>query len=167
MPKDDFDSFLRSKLSWCLSVLDLWNVNLGVNYKLEKNRFRIKLDFFFKFELDFYCLCSLQKSISKSNWFFNFLNLIFRNWKKIEWHSIFQKSSENRQGVSYWKENVLLLFLSKNWRVMWSPTTPLVPTSLNYEPTPLFSSSFARDLFGDKKLDMSHAAVLHYGSSNT
>ena len=38
--------------------------------------------FFFEFELDFYCLCSLQKSISKSNWFFNFLNLIFRNWKK-------------------------------------------------------------------------------------
>ena len=29
---------------------------------------------FFEFELDFYCLCSLQKSISNSNWFFNFLN---------------------------------------------------------------------------------------------
>ena len=56
---------------------------------LKKKWFRIILDFFFKFELDFYCLCSLQKSISKSNWFFNFLNLIFRNWKKIEWHSIF------------------------------------------------------------------------------
>ena len=55
--------------------------------------------FFFEFELDFYCLCSLQKSISKSNWFLNFLNLIFRNWKKIEWHSIFQKSSGDRQGV--------------------------------------------------------------------
>ena len=54
--------------------------------------------FFVEFELDFYCLCSLQKSISKSNWFLNFLNLIFRNWKKIEWHSIFQKSSEDRQG---------------------------------------------------------------------
>ena len=68
--------------------------------KLKKNRFRIKLDFFFEFELDFYCLCSLQKSISKSNWFFNFLNLIFRNWKKkIKWHSIFQKSSGDRQGV--------------------------------------------------------------------
>ena len=54
--------------------------------------------FFFEFELDFYCLCSLQKSISKSNWFLNFLNLIFRNWKKIERHSIFQKSSGDRQG---------------------------------------------------------------------
>ena len=58
-----------------------------------------KLDFFVELELDFYCLCGLQKSISKSNWFFNFLNLIFRNWKKIEWHSIFQKSSGDRQGV--------------------------------------------------------------------
>ena len=55
--------------------------------------------FFVKFELDFYCLCSLQKSISKSNGFFNFFNLIFRNWKKIEWHSIFKKSSGDRQGV--------------------------------------------------------------------
>ena len=33
----------------------------------KKNRFRIKLDFFSEFELDFYCLCSLQKSILKSN----------------------------------------------------------------------------------------------------
>ena len=48
----------------------------------------------------FYCLCSLQKSISKSNWFFSFLNLIFWNWKKFEWHSISQKSSGDRQGVS-------------------------------------------------------------------
>ena len=67
---------------------------------LEKNRFQIKLDFFFEFELDFYCLCSLQKSIWKSNWF---SNLIFQNWKKIEWHSIFQKSSGDRQGVWYTK----------------------------------------------------------------
>ena len=65
----------------------------------KKNQFHIKLDFFFEFELDFYCLCSLQKSISKSNWFLNFLNLIFRNWKKIKWHSIFQKSSGDRQGA--------------------------------------------------------------------
>ena len=36
------------------------------------------------------CLCSLQQSISKSNWFFHFLNLIFRNWKK----------NRDRQGVS-------------------------------------------------------------------
>ena len=43
-------------------------------------------------------LCSLQKSISKSNWFFSFLNLIFWNWKKFEWHSISQKSSGDRQG---------------------------------------------------------------------
>ena len=68
---------------------------------LNKNPFRNKLGvFFFKFELDFYCLCSLQKSISKSNWFFNFLNLIFRNWKKFKWHLIFQKSSGDRQEVS-------------------------------------------------------------------
>ena len=58
-----------------------------------------RTDFLVYFELDFYCLCSLQKSISKSNWFFSFLNLIFGNWKKIKWHSIFQKSSGDRQGV--------------------------------------------------------------------
>ena len=67
--------------SRCLSVLDFWNVNLGVYYKLEKKSFSKQTRFFVEFELDFYCLCSLQKSISKSNWFFNFLNLIFRNWK--------------------------------------------------------------------------------------
>ena len=85
-------------LTRCLSVLDFWNVNLGVYYKLEKKSISKQTWFFVEFELDFYCLCSLQKSISKSNWFFNFLNSIFRNWKKIEWHSIFQKSSGDRQG---------------------------------------------------------------------
>ena len=76
--------------------------------------------FFFEFELDFYCLCSLQKSISKSNWFFDFLNLIFRNWKKIEWHSIFQKSSGDRQGDSIFlsaklkgqEKNIAILYRS-------------------------------------------------------
>ena len=86
----------------CLSVLDFWNVNLGVYYKLEKKSISNQTWFFFEFELDFYYLCSLQKSISKSNWFFNFLNSIFRNWKKIEWHSIFQKSSGDRQGDCLW-----------------------------------------------------------------
>ena len=81
-------------------MLDFWNVNLGVYYKLEKKSISKQTRFFVEFELDFYCLCSLQKSISKSNWFFDFLNLIFRNWKKkIKWHSIFQKSSGDRQGV--------------------------------------------------------------------
>ena len=92
----------KKKVNWhtrCLSVLDFWNVNLGVYYKLEKKSISNQTWFFFEFELDFYCLCSLQKSISKSNWFFNFLSLIFRNWKKIEWHFIFQKSSGDRQGV--------------------------------------------------------------------
>ena len=32
-------------LTRCLSVLDFWNVNLGVYYKLEKNGVRNKLDF--------------------------------------------------------------------------------------------------------------------------
>ena len=48
------------------------------------------------------CIASIFKnwnSILKSNWFFDLLNLIFRNWKKIEWHSIFHKSSAERQGV--------------------------------------------------------------------
>ena len=79
-------------------MLDFWNVNLWVYYKLKKKLISKQTWFFVEFELDFYCLCSLQKSISKSNWFFSFLNLIFWNWKKIEWHSIFQKSSGDRQG---------------------------------------------------------------------
>ena len=81
-------------------MLDFWNVNFGVYYKLEKKLISKQTWFFVEFELDFYCLCSLQKLISKSNWFFDFLNLIFRNWKKLVWHSIFQKSSGDRQGVS-------------------------------------------------------------------
>ena len=89
----------RTPITRCLSVLDFLNVNLGVYYKLEKKSISKQTRFFVEFELDFYCLCSLQKSILKSNWFFNFLNSIFWNWKKIEWHSIFQKSSGDRQGV--------------------------------------------------------------------
>ena len=70
------------------------------NFKLDKKSISKQTRFFVEFELDFYCLCSLQKSISKSNWL---LSLIFRNWKKIEWHSIFQKSSGDRQGVIFRK----------------------------------------------------------------
>ena len=71
-----------------LSWLDLRGVYLCLILEMsiwefitnsKENRFQIKLDFFVEFELDFYCLCSLQKSISKSNWFLNFLNSIFRN----------------------------------------------------------------------------------------
>ena len=79
--------------------------------------------FFFKFELDFYCLCSLQKSILKSNWFFNFLNLIFRNWKKIEWHSIFQKSSGDRQGD--WIKYLTYITLVPQLVPLWSNWHPL------------------------------------------
>ena len=35
-----------------------------------------------EFELDLYCLCSLQKSISKSNWFFWFFKLHISKLKK-------------------------------------------------------------------------------------
>ena len=91
-------------------MLDFWNVNLRNYYKLEKKKLNSKQTWFLvEFELDFYCLCSLQKSISKSNWFFNFLNSIFRNWKKIEWHSIFQKSSGDRQGECALKVRSCLL----------------------------------------------------------
>ena len=37
----------------CLSVLDFWNVNLGVYYKLKKDLFWIKLDFFSSLNLIF------------------------------------------------------------------------------------------------------------------
>ena len=83
-----------------LSALDFRILDFGVYFKLGKKSSSKPTWFFFEFELDFYCLCSLQKSISKSNWFFSFLNLIFWNWKKFEWHSISQKSSGDRQGVS-------------------------------------------------------------------
>ena len=82
-----------------LSALDFRILDFGVYFKLGKKSSSKPTWFFFEFELDFYCLCSLQKSISKSNWFFSFLNLIFWNWKKFEWHSISQKSSGDRQGV--------------------------------------------------------------------
>ena len=83
-----------------LSALDFRILDFGVYFKLGKKSSSKPTWFFFEFELDFYCLCSLQKSISKSNWFFSFLNLIFWNWKKFEWHSISQKSSGDRQGES-------------------------------------------------------------------
>ena len=81
-----------------LSALDFRILDFGVYFKLGKKSSSKPTWFFFEFELDFYCLCSLPKSISKSNWFFSFLNLIFWNWKKFEWHSISQKSSGDRQG---------------------------------------------------------------------
>ena len=83
-------------------------MDFGVYFKLGKKSSSKPTWFFFEFELDFYCLCSLQKSISKSNWFFSFLNLIFWNWKKFEWHSISQKSSGDRQGVFILIEIMLL-----------------------------------------------------------
>ena len=98
-PKE-FSHFLQTIGSQapCLSALDFRILDFGVYFKLGKKSSSKPTWFFFEFELDFYCLCSLQKSISKSNWFFSFLNLIFWNWKKFEWHSISQKSSGDRQG---------------------------------------------------------------------
>ena len=98
------NSLMKNFKSYCLtpylSALDFRILDFGVYFKLGKKSSSKPTWFFFEFELDFYCLCSLQKSISKSNWFFSFLNLIFWNWKKFEWHSISQKSSGDRQGVS-------------------------------------------------------------------
>ena len=82
-----------------LSALDFRILDFRVYFKLGKKSSSKPTCVFFEFELDFYCLCSLQKSITKSNWFFSFLNLMFWNWKKFEWHSISQKSSGDRQGV--------------------------------------------------------------------
>ena len=48
----------------------------------QKIDFKTNLIFFVEFELDFYCLCSLQKSISKSNWFFKFFKLDISKLKK-------------------------------------------------------------------------------------
>ena len=47
------------------SIFEFW-ISVFIS-NLEKNRVQHQLDFFSEFELDFYCLCSLQKSISKSN----------------------------------------------------------------------------------------------------
>ena len=97
-------------------MLDFWNVNLGVYYKLKK-----KMDFesnwIFFLELDFYCLCSLQKSNSKSNWFSNFLNWIFRNWKKMSDTRYFKNQVEIDMG-SYDQENANNTILTeKNWSI--------------------------------------------------
>ena len=100
-------------LSPYLSALDFRILDFGVYFKLGKKSSSKPTWFFFEFQLDFYCLCSLQKSISKSNWFFSFLNLIFWNWKKFEWHSISQKSSGDRQGV-----RVVHLVHSSTYRYM-------------------------------------------------
>ena len=83
-------SFFCFHLTGCLSVLDFWNVNLRVYYKLEKNWFQIKLDF--------YCP---QKSISKSNWFFNFLYLIIPNWKKSSDNPYFKNQVEIDMGIDW------------------------------------------------------------------
>ena len=98
---------ILSKTIWtsqtqCLSVLDFWNVNLGVYYKLEKkNRFRIKLDFFSSSNLIF-TACVACKNQVRTRQKIEFVSkLIFFqvwNWKEIKWHSIFQKSSGDRQG---------------------------------------------------------------------
>ena len=85
--------------------MSIWEFTTNSKKKSSSKQTR----FFVEFELDFYCLCSLQKSILKSNWFFNFLNSIFRNWKKIKWHSIFQKSSGDRQGVCLLRDTKMTL----------------------------------------------------------
>ena len=41
---------------------------------------------------------------------FLILNLIFRYWKKIEWHFIFQKSSGDRQGVDLTSCGIIIFF---------------------------------------------------------
>ena len=94
----------------CLSVLDFWNVNLGVYYKIEKkNRFRNKLDFLSSSNLIF-TACVACKNQFRNQIDFLILNLIFRYWKKIEWHSIFQKSSGDRQGVDLTSCGIIIFF---------------------------------------------------------
>ena len=82
MPKEletDFESRNTDQANICGVYLCLifWIVNLGVYYKLEKKSILKQTWFFVEFKLDFYCLCSLQKSISKSNWFFDFQSWYF------------------------------------------------------------------------------------------
>ena len=92
-----FVRFYYRPIQWNSNTLTglFWNrkVDLGDYYKLKKNRFQNKLDFLSSSNLIFTACVACKNQ-------FDFLNLIFRNWKKIEWHSIFQKSSEDRQGVS-------------------------------------------------------------------
>ena len=119
-------AFLQKNRQTNMLQKDRETLDFGIYFKLGKISSSKPSWFFFEFELDFYCLCSLQKSISKSNWFFSFLNLIFWNWKKIEWHSISQKSSGDRQGDS-WSRDESAWSLSQN---IWT----LAITALQYKP---------------------------------
>ena len=65
----------------------------------KKNWFQNKLDFLFSSNLIFIACVACKNQFRNQIDFLYFLNLISRNWKKIEWHSIFQKSSRDRQGV--------------------------------------------------------------------
>ena len=114
---------IQSRPTPYLSALDFRILDFGVYFKLGKKSSSKPTWFFFEFELDFYCLCSLQKSISKSNWFFSFLNLIFWNWKKFECHSISQKSSGDRQGVTLLTQfciNTPTTYYKIQWYTFWS-----------------------------------------------
>ena len=53
---------------------------------------------FFEFELDFYCLCSQQKSISKANWCFDFLTWYFEIGKKSSDTRYFKNQVEINRG---------------------------------------------------------------------
>ena len=86
-----------------LSSLDFFSISNS-----KKNWFRNKLDFLSSSNLIFTaCVaCKNQKIefVSKS--------IFFRvwNWEKIEWHSIFQKSSGDRQGSVQISNSQILTF---------------------------------------------------------
>ena len=95
----------------CLSVLDFWNINLGVYYKLEKNRFRNKLNFLSSLNLIFAGYTGSKNQVrTRQKIKFVSKAIFFRvwNWKKIEWHPIFQESSGDRQGDRLKCENEVL-----------------------------------------------------------
>ena len=84
------------------SVLDFWKIKLEKSWRTE---------FLVYFELDFYCLCSLQKSILKLILKSSSSNLIFQTWfvKKYRWIGRF---SHEYLASHIWCSSWLLVFSS-------------------------------------------------------
>ena len=106
--------------------------------------------------------CVACKLTSKSNWFFNFLDLIFRNWTKIEWHSIFQKSSGDKKGVWQFTWIITKGHLISEW-TFWAFKSPKKSTNFLTNLCPSFlgqkSDKNLVGFLGDLKTPKLHSEI--------
>ena len=124
-------------------MLDFRTVNLGVFYMT-------------------FTACVACKLTSKSNWFSNFLDLIFRNWTKIEWHSIFQKSSGDKKGVWQFTWIITKGHLISEW-TFWAFKSPKKSTNFLTNLCPSFmgqkSDKNLVGFLGDLKTPKLHSEI--------